>query len=341
LIFGITKYLFYYDRLTVIVAARVARSATMGEILGVLAAVTSSALGGTSIGATRFLVSVLDPLAIGSLRFGLGFVFLLPAAFLKREPWPKRPDLIGVIGLGVLFFFLFPLLFNASLIFTTAARGALALSTLPLMTMLIGAALRSEPLTGRKTSGVVVAMIGVALALLPGLNTAPVGAWRGDLLMVAAALCMAFYSVWSKPFIRRSGAITFTVLAMAAGAACLVLTSLWHGSFAPVAFLRAPQWFAILYLGVFGSAFSFFLWSLALGNTTPTRVAISIAVNPISASIVGAALLDEPLRWNLLLGIATVFTGIWIATTQRLKGFNPTKVPKPPRPRRRQLDRRS
>ena len=57
-------------------------------------------------------------------------------------------------GLGVLYFALFPILFNASLIFTTAARGSLALSTLPLLTMLVGAALGSEALTARKTAGV-------------------------------------------------------------------------------------------------------------------------------------------------------------------------------------------
>jgi hypothetical protein len=34
------------------------------------------------------------------------------------------------------------------------------------------------------------------------------------------------------------------------------------------------------------------------------------------ASLVGATLLGEPLRWNLLAGIVTVFVGIWIATGQ-------------------------
>ena len=55
----------------------------MNEIWGVLAAVLSSALGGTSIGATRFLVDAMDPLAIGSFRFGIGFVLLLPLALLQ------------------------------------------------------------------------------------------------------------------------------------------------------------------------------------------------------------------------------------------------------------------
>jgi drug/metabolite transporter (DMT)-like permease len=215
----------------------------------------------------------------------------------------------------VLYFALFPILFNASLIFTTAARGALALSTLPLLTMLVGAALGSEALSPRKTVGVLVAMSGVALALRSGLSSAPGGAWRGDLLMVAAALCMALYSIWSKPLIRRSGPIPFTAVSMGIGAACLIALSWWHGSFAPVASFGLPQWGAAFYLGALGAALTFYLWAFALERTTPTRVAISVTVNPITASTVGALLLNEPIGWNLVLGIVTVFAGIWIATT--------------------------
>jgi drug/metabolite transporter (DMT)-like permease len=287
----------------------------MGELCGVLAAVLSSGLGGTSIGATRYLVNAIDPLAIGSFRFGIGFLLLLPVALLQGGRWPARRDWVGVTGLGMLYFGLFPILFNASLIFTTAARGALALSTLPLLTMVVGAALGSEALTMRKSLGVLIATLGVAIALLSGLASAPLGAWRGDLLMVGAALCMALYSIWSKPLIARSGPIPFTTMSMGIGAACLILISCWRGSFAPVADFGIPQWMAATYLGAFGSALTFYLWAFALERTTPTRVAISVTVNPITASLVGAALLHEPLRWNLVGGIVTVFVGIWIATT--------------------------
>ena len=159
-------------------------------------------------------------------------------------------------------------------------------------------------------------MSGVSMALLTGLAAAPAGAWRGDLLMVGAALCMALYSIWSKPFIRRSGPISFTTLAMAAGAAVLVTLSLLRGSFAPVEAFGPPQWLGVFYLGAFGSALTFYLWAYALERTTPTRVAISVTVNPVAASLVGATMLGEPLRWNLVVGIVTVFIGIWIATTQ-------------------------
>ncbi len=109
--------------------------------MGRVGRVLSSGLGGTSIGATRFVRTAIDPLAIGAFRFGLGFLFLLPIALIQGGSWPARRDWTVVAGLGLLFFGLFPILFNASLIFTTAARGALALSTLPLLTMVVGAAL--------------------------------------------------------------------------------------------------------------------------------------------------------------------------------------------------------
>ncbi len=291
------------------------------ELLGVLAAVLSSGLGGTAIGATRYLAGAVDPLTLGMLRFGLGFALLLPMALHRRAGWPRLSDWPGVIGLGLLFFGLFPILFNASLVFTTAARGALALATLPLLTMLAAAVLGVEKLSRRKSSGVLVAMGGVATALLLGLADAPPGAWRGDLLMVAAACCMALYSVWSKPFIRRLGPIPFTTLAMAAGAACLGAISWAEGGLGVLAMLDPRQWAAVLYLGVVGGGLAFWLWAFALQRTTPTRVAVSVTVNPIAAALVGALLLGEPLHWNLAIGLVLVMTGIWLA------GSDPAPAP--------------
>lgn len=289
----------------------------MGEIIGVLAAVLSSGLGGTAIGATRYVIHHTDPVTLGALRFGIGCVLLGLVAFWRRDRWPARSDWLGVAGLGFLFFFLFPILFNASLAYTNAARGALALATLPLLTMVVAAGLRIEALTARKTAGVVIAMGGVAIALVSGIAYAPVGAWRGDLLMVAAALCMALYNVWSRPFTNRSSPVAATALAMLFGEIPLLLVAGWRGGFAPLATFGAVEWGAILYLGIVCGAFIFFLWAFALSRTTPTRVAISVTVNPVTAAIFGTLLLNEPIRWNLLIGIVAVFSGIWIAMTSR------------------------
>ena len=58
---------------------------------------------------------------------------------------------------GLCFFGLFFVLYNIAIGYTTAARASLALSTLPLQTMVVGALLGIEPLTLRKSLGVGIA----------------------------------------------------------------------------------------------------------------------------------------------------------------------------------------
>jgi drug/metabolite transporter (DMT)-like permease len=202
------------------------------EWQGVLIAVISSSLGGSAAGVTRYLVGGTDPITLAALRWGIGALCVLPAALAWHAKWPPRRDWLGVAALGIGFFGLFFILYNLAIAYTTAARASLALSTLPLQTMLVGAALGAEPLTWRKSLGVGIAIFGVVAALASGLRDAPPGAWRGELLMAAAVLCMAFYNVWSRPFMQRSSALGFLAVGMGCGAAALVLVALATGQLA-------------------------------------------------------------------------------------------------------------
>ena len=195
------------------------------------------------------------------------------------------PRLAGRRALGLCFFGLFFVLYNIAVCYTTAARASLALSTLPLHTMVVGALLGIEPLTKRKSTGVGIAVLGVFAALASGLSAAPPGAWRGELIMTGAVLCMAFYNVWSRPFIQRSSALGFLTVGMGAGAAALILVGLLTGRVEVLGSFGAPQWIAGIYLGVGGGALAFILWVLALERATPTRVANTMTVNPIAAGL--------------------------------------------------------
>jgi drug/metabolite transporter (DMT)-like permease len=177
----------------------------MSERSGVLMAIASSALGGIASVAIRFMIATTDPITLGALRFGLGALCLLPVALCLKARWLRGRDWIEVTALGFLLFGVCFALFNLGLVYTTATRGSLAVSTLPFLTMIAGAALGIEPLTLRKVTGVPVAISGVATAPVTGLAAAPADSWRGDLIVIAAAGCMALYNVWSRPFIGRSG----------------------------------------------------------------------------------------------------------------------------------------
>lgn len=289
----------------------------MSERLGVLIAVLSSTFGGMAAAVTRYVVGTIDPVTIGAFRFGIGVAVLAPLALMLRSALPRGRDWIGAGGLGILFFAVFFVFYNIAMGYTTAARGALALSTLPLWTMVIAALLGAEPLTARKTIGVLVAVGGVGLALAAGLGSAPQGAWRGDLIMAGATICMAFYNVWARPFIARSSPLGFVTVSMGAGAACLVVVAAATGGLAVTSSFGVAQWAAVLYLGAFGGAAAFFLWVLALQMTTPTRVANTMTVNPLAASLLAALIVAEPIGLNLMVGLGAVAGGIWLASTAR------------------------
>ena len=287
--------------------------------LGVLIAMVSSALGGTAAAVTRYLVGDADPLTLAVLRWGIGFLCVLPLALLLRVRWPTRRDWPAVATLGICFFGLFFILYNIAVGYTTAARASLALSTLPLQTMLVGALLGVEPLTLRKSTGVGVAMLGVFAALASGLSLAPAGAWRGELIMTAAVLCMAVYNVLSRPLMQRSSALGFLTVGMGFGAATLTLAGVATNRISVLGDFGTPQWIAGAYLGVGGGALAFILWVLALQRATPTQVANTMTLNPIAAALLANQLVDEPITLNLVIGVIAVCLGIWIATTDPAK----------------------
>src|SRR5262245_401693 len=224
----------------------------MSERFGVGVAVVSSSFGAGAAVATRYLIEAADPFTLAAIRFGGGALCLLPLALMLQVKWPPRQDWPAVAALGLMFYAVFFVLYNVALGLTTVARGTLALSTLPLMTMVVGAALRIEALGTRKTAGVLVAMLGVAVALATGLAQAPAGAWRGDLIMAAATLCMALYNVFSRPYIGRSSALGFLTAGMAVGGGVLITVSAVSGGIGQLADFGVRQALAAIYLAAGG-----------------------------------------------------------------------------------------
>jgi drug/metabolite transporter (DMT)-like permease len=284
------------------------------ERMGIAAGVASSALGGTAAAVTRFAVASMDPVLITLFRFGIGFLLLLPVAWLTRVTWPRGNDLAASAALGALFYGAFFVAYAQALTFTSAARGSLGVATLPVLTMLVAAALGKEPLTLRKSTGVVVALGGVALSLITDLGSAPTGAWRGDLMMIAAMLSMAIYTIYSRPLMARSSALGYACVGMAAGSLLnLAVASIGNG-WETVGGLEPAHWAAGLFLGIVPGAIGFFLWVFAIQRTTPTRVSATITVSPISAGALATLLVAEPFGIGLVAGAIGVAAGIWIAS---------------------------
>ena len=287
----------------------------MNERIGILAALISSTLGGMAAAVTRFAVSAVDPITMSAFRFAGGFLLLMPIALLMRSRLPHGRDRLIAALLGIMVFCGFFVIYAIAFSYTTAARGGLAVTTLPLMTMVVAAIVGVERLAARKTIGVLLALVGVTAALLAGLRTAPPQAWRGDLMMLGGVLLLAFFNVWSRPFIARSSPLGFITVCMGFGGAGLTAVALATGGGHELARFHTSHWAAMIFLAACGGAGAFYLWTFALRYTTPTRVAITGTVTPIAAGLLAAVIVGESFSLDLVLGLIVVAAGIWLATT--------------------------
>ncbi len=278
-------------------------------------AFVAAVLFGSSVVAVRVAVQEVPPLSLAVLRFGQGglllvFVLLLAGARdLLRVRWHDLPLLVL---LGAVLFTIFPVTFNASLLLIEASRGALILATIPLWSVLLGRVARSERLTSRQLVGVFLSLAGVGLALAErGVGwRGGLGGLAGDGLMLVTALCGAAYAVLAQRAFVRYSALTVTTYAMVLGTLLLLPVALVEGLIGALPHLDLQTVALLVFLGVFGGALGFFLWTFALTRLTPTQVAVYINLNPLVAMVLAAALLAERLTIIFAAGFGAVLLGV-------------------------------
>lgn len=280
----------------------------------ILAAAVSSLLAGFSVLATRSLVAHADPLVIAFLRFfpaGLCFVPALASSWRRFD----RGDWLPLIGLGCVFYGLYPILFSLALAWTTALHAALVLPLMPLATLVFATLAAHETMTWQKLAGLGLGAAGVALAFVTSIAAghAAGDAWIGDLLMVLAVMPSAIFAVFSRPFVRRLGAVAVTGLTMPAGVMALALVLVASGKPLDLARLDAGDWANVAFISIGGAAIANFLWIYALGRTTASRVAIFAMTPPVVAAIFGPFLLGEIPHIASIGGLALIAAGIAVA----------------------------
>jgi drug/metabolite transporter (DMT)-like permease len=223
---------------------------------------------------------------------------------------------IALLGIGQ--FGILIALLNYGLRFVPAARAALIFATFPLLTMVVAAALGHERLTIAKVVGVVLTVTGVGLALgEKALESRPVASeWIGELAVLASALTGAVCSVLYRPYLRKYPTLPVSAFAMLASVAFLALLAAGEGFFGAVPRFTPGGWLAVGFIGV-SSGVGYYLWLWALNHATATRVTMFLALSPITAAVLGALLLGEPLSAMALLGLACVALGLGLAHRDR------------------------
>ena len=282
------------------------------------AAGASAVFTGMGVVAIRFVVTEWEPATLAFYRFTIAAVTILPFLVFSRRARLERRDIVPVCLLGAAFFGLYPWVFGAGMVHIPASRGAIIFGAMPLAAMVVAAVLRLETLTRLKTLGAALAFGGVALALgdRAALGADATGAWIGEVLTGSATLLLAINFVLFAPWLRKYPALTVTAWSILAGAVFLIPFAAWEGGFASVPGLSPARWWAVGFLGVFAGSLGYFLWIWALQRSTPTRSSVFIALNPMTATLLGALLLSEAITLTFVIGLAAVVAGILIANRQ-------------------------
>ena len=258
------------------------------------------------------------------LCYAIGFACLLPFAWFglrqTRAGAVQAPvgrtrarDLCAMAALGIGQFGVLIALLNYGLQHVPAAQAALIFSLFPLLTLLLSGALGRESASWPLVLGVLLSIAGVAMALAPKLAGAAPGHWWGELAVLAAACTGALCSVLYRPYLQRYPTLPVSAFAMLASVLFLAVIAMGEHWTARVAGFSAQAWAAVAFIGV-SSGIGYFWWLYALKHESPTRVTVFLALNPVTAALLGWALLGEALHPASIAALALIALGLWLAT---------------------------
>lgn len=281
-------------------------------------AAVSMIWGGTFV-AGRYLSGAIDPLLAASLRFLLASVALLLFMAFARIPL-ARPNLEQLGRLALLGFFgifFYNLCFFYGLQYIGASRASLIVALNPAVIGLTSWLLFKERLGLGKALGIGLCLAGAAVVII---NRDPLGlqgatnAWRGDLLIAGCVAGWGLYSLGARALNQRLGPLQTVTWSVLLGTLMLTLITLLSGRLTLVALsaIHLPQLYSLLYLGVLGSALAYIGYYDGIRRIGATRSGVFIALNPLTAVICGAVLLDEPFTLPMLMGGAMILAGIYL-----------------------------
>ena len=139
----------------------------------------------------------------------LASIFRTPTRLTAR-------DALELAGLGLVGHFLYQYFFIGGLALTTVANSSLMLAATPVVIALISAVFGQERIGTRHWAGAALSLLGIYVVVGRGVDLGGRGL-TGDLMMVAAVICWAVYTLGSRRLISRHSPVGVTGLSMLIG----------------------------------------------------------------------------------------------------------------------------
>lgn len=257
-----------------------------------------------------------DPVFLTLARSAIATVLVWVWCVIRGIPLFARDGTLWAgIAAGALFGFEFLLVFKG-LDYTSVARSALMINTMPFWVLLGGHFLLGERMDRGKVAGLVLAFAGVAVIFSDQLSLPGPDAWIGDLMCLGAGI------LWAATIIVIKGSRLATagaekVLLYQLAVSTLVTVPLLVVSGPAFREVTALATGTLLFQAVFISAFTYLLWFWLVRHYPASGLSSFAFLTPAFSVLMGALVLDEKLTLRLLLALAMIAAGIVIVNRPR------------------------
>jgi len=266
--------------------------------------------------AGRLAVGEISPLMLVFLRWALVLGALWPIYGPQvRQDWPQiRPRLATIVIMVTFGFTGFNALFYFAAYYTSGINIGILQGALPIF-VLVGAFLaHGTRVSLVQVAGVLITTVGVVVVATRG---APLAIFAlelnlGDVLMLAACVLYAFYTVALRDRPPMPGAAFFTLLALIAAVTSLPLV-LFEVATQGLVIPTVKGLLVTAFVAIFPSCLAQLLFLRGVDLIGPGRAGVYMNLVPVFAAILVVGLLGEPFAGFHAVALVLVIGGILLA----------------------------
>jgi drug/metabolite transporter (DMT)-like permease len=276
------------------------------------------ALVGCYVGLSKLLVAVFPVLLLAWLRFGIAAVAM--AHWVRRQPGEtplSRHDRILLFWESFLGNFLFSICMLYGVAMTSALAAGVVMAAIPAAVALLSRFGLGEQIRPRVLLAIGCAALGIALLALArhsGAGSAAAGSPLGYALLLGAVFCEASYVVIGKRLTGNVAPRRISALINLWGLALVTPFGLWQAWAFDFAAVPAASWALLVFYAVAASMVTVWLWMQGLRHVPSSRAGVFTVLLPVSAALVGVAVLGESFGPAHVAAFALALAGLLLAT---------------------------
>ncbi len=270
---------------------------------------------GLNLSVIKISLREIPPLPFNGIRLLLSSFLLLVSLLISEKSLKiNKEDSPKILFLSIIGHTIYQLLFIKGINYTTASNTSIILGTSPIVISIFSSYFKHEKIKPLGWLGIFLGFIGLYIVIRgkgdPHLSSRTL---KGDILLAIAVILWAYYSVSSKPLLKKYSPLKFTSITMSVGSILFFPFSFKEIENLKFSSISLPTWLWLIYSGAFALSFSLVIWFVSVKKVGNSQTAIYSNLQPVFAVVFAHFILSEKVTSNITAGAIIIFIGIYLA----------------------------